>query len=200
LVGSEASPPGEGYPYQEWLRPLVARPSLSPRKLATQIVNKTVQYYESRFDVAQSAVDTTRLDTLAAATDQFAQALMPKYPAYRDALNRARLNAQHFADSYLYVHYKDLIDYAELVGQETQDEELAQRAAAVKQALETAVIAEAHTGSTVARSHGLSIYVPDASDYSTTRHRYQDLALSRSIRWDEWLDTYTEIGTRRLGP
>jgi len=191
IVGSQESPPGEGYPYQAWVGPLVANPEMSPRDLARLIVHQTVDTLGSRYDLTQSALDASQLDGLAQAVDRFAQALIPREAQYREALRRARDNAQHYGSgSSAYATFKDLVDYADRVARETGDSVLAQERDKVKAALDQALVAERHSGSSVANSHGLSIYVPPSTDWSSTRLRYRNLALAQNTHWDEWIDTY----------
>lgn len=183
IVGSEESPPGEGYPYHEWLGPLVENPALTPTELARLIVNRTVEVVGQRYDVTQSALDASQLDGLAVALDEYAATLLAFEPADPQAFARARNAAQSYG-GLSYQTYKDLISYAEEVGRETGSAALAAAAQTLKTALNRALLAEAHRGSSVNRSHGLSIYVPAPEDYAS---RYDHLALAKATRWDEWL-------------
>jgi hypothetical protein len=192
VVGSEESPPGEGYPYEAWIGPLVDNPDLTPRDLARLIVNQTIETMGDRFALTQSAVDTSQLGGLAQALDGFARALIPREAQYRSALTRARNNAQHYGSDSSYTTYKDLLDYADQVAQETGDSVLAAERDKVEAALNQALVAERHTGSSLADSHGLSIYVPPANDWSNTQRRYRNLAFARDTQWDEWIDAYTD--------
>lgn len=192
IIGSEESPPGEGYPYDAWIGPLVANPTLTPRELAAKIVDTTIETLGPRWAVTQSALEASQLGDLATALDRLAQALISKHSTYREALRRARNNAQHYGSgSSSFADYKDVFDYVELVAQETGDSLLQSRAKEVQQALQTALIAEGHAGSSVADSHGLSIYVPTPSNYRSTRTRYRGLAFAQDTHWDEWIDKYS---------
>jgi len=183
IVGSEESPPGEGYPYHEWLGPLVENPALTPTELAQLIVNRTVEVVGQRYDVTQSALAASKLDDLAAALDEYAATLLAFEPTDPQAFARARNAAQSYG-GLSYQTYKDLLSYADEVARETGSAALAAAARTLKAALNRALLAEAHQGSSVNRSHGLSIYVPPPEDYSP---RYDDLALAQATRWDEWL-------------
>lgn len=196
IVGSEESPPGEGYPYDEWLAPLTANPDMTPQELAQTIVNKTIDFLSGTFDVTQSALIAAQLPLLATALDRFAAALIAAYDKYGSGpFDRARRSTQRYGFGSIYfAPYKDLIDYGDQVVAETNDDTLRERVNALKQALGQALLAERHAGSSVSRSHGLSIYVPDSTDYRDTRTRYRKLALAKETRWDEWLDTYTGEG------
>ena len=57
VVGSEESPPGEGYVYDRFLSDLAANPNLSPAQFGTSIVTRTLQAYGRNNNRAQSALD-----------------------------------------------------------------------------------------------------------------------------------------------
>ena len=60
-------------------------------------------------------------------------------------------------------------------------------AQAVMNQVNDLVFFEAHTGSGVANSHGLSIYLPDnASEYDND---YNDLQFAADTQWDEFLQS-----------
>lgn len=190
VVGSEESPPGEGYPYHIIFRPLVENPNLTPEEWAALIVQRTVEALGSSFDVTQSALRTAGLPNLAAALDQLAEVLLAKGSQDRTAYQRARNNAQRYGfGNASYAEYKDMVDYCEKLAEETQDPDIAGKVNLVKQALQSALIAEAHAGSSVARSHGLSIWVPSPANFLI---RYKNLAFAKDTRWDEWISTQGE--------
>lgn len=73
MVGSEATEPWDGWPYDTLLWDLVAEPSMSPAELSSVIVSR---YYESYGnDETQSAIDLTQIDALADDINSFAQTL-----------------------------------------------------------------------------------------------------------------------------
>jgi hypothetical protein len=181
VTGSEESPPGEGYVYDTFLSDLVANPNMSAAQLGTQIVNRTLEAYGSQGNNTQSAVDTSKLANLTSAVDAFAGALLAHRSDSATALANARINAEHMTSSYAY--YKDLWDYAELVRTTTTAADLQSAASNVETAISGALIAEKH-GALHARSHGLTIYVPDPLTYLST---YGNLAFARNSRWPQWL-------------
>jgi hypothetical protein len=180
--------PGEGYPYHEILKPLMEDSDIPPpawaRALPTIFVNWYHQNYPYYRNITQSAVDTARLEPVVDALDALASSLIDKRTLYVSALARARQNAQNYST---YPEYRDLWHAAELIKQYTGDTELSLRVNALHSALRQAVLAndrDTRSGSRVFHSYGLSIYYPDAGGYLG---RYNNTALARACRWDEWL-------------
>ncbi len=179
MVGSEESPPGEGYVYDAFLQDLVATPSMTPRQFAERIVTRTLESYGTNSNITQSAVDLSQMQTLAELINAFAGKL-----SFHSAANSAALiGARKNAESYLYRDNKDLWHYAELVRVNATTPALQTAAANVQQALKDAIVAEA-SGTLHPNSHGLAIYVPDPSAYLIS---YSNLAFSRVTDWDTWL-------------
>ncbi len=188
IVGSEESPPGEGYPYHEILKPLMDNSDIAPAQWASAIPNIFVNWYNTNFpnyrNITQSAIDTSRLENVATALDALAGSLIAKRSLYTVSLARARQDAQNYST---YPEYRDLWRAAELIKQYTSDVELTQRVNALHAALQQAVIAngrDTRPGARVFHSYGLSIYYPDSGSYLG---RYSNTALARATRWDEWL-------------
>ncbi len=188
IVGSEESPPGEGYPYHEILKPLIDNSDLAPVQWAAAIPRLFVRWYHQNYpyyrNITQSAVDTERLEAVVEALDALAASLIAKRTLYVNGLSRARQDAQNYST---YPEYRDLWHAAELIQQYTGDSELSLRVNALHNAMRQAIIAndrDTRTGSRVFHSYGLSIYYPDSGSYLG---RYSNTALSRASRWDEWL-------------
>jgi hypothetical protein len=188
IVGSEESPPGEGYPYHEILKPLMDNSDIAPAQWAAAIPRLFVNWYHRNYpyyrNITQSAVDAARLEAVVEALDALAASLLSRRTLYVNALARARQDAQNYST---YPEYRDLWHAAELIRQYTGDAELNLRVNALHNAMRQAIIAndrDTRAGSRVFHSYGLSIYYPDSGSYLG---RYSNTALSRASRWDEWL-------------
>lgn len=186
IVGSEESPPGEGYPYHEILLPIVSDTNIAPREWVRQIPDRFVAWYRANFpfytNITQSAVDSSQLEAVANRLDQLAEGLLSKRTLYLNALRNARLNAQSYSS---YPEYRDLWHATDLIKQYTNDPDLIKRRNALQDALRQAIIANNRADNNRVRySYGLSIYYPSAGEYLG---RYNNTALSRATRWDEWL-------------
>jgi len=174
LVGSEESPPGDGYVYDRWLSKLAASPGMGAAELGMVIAQEYVNSYAGRYPVTQSVVELSNISKVAKAADDFAAAVIPHAASKSAALRIARSSAQSYSSDYF--NYKDLVDYASIVNQLIPDENISAAYRQLQSAMESAVIYEKHTGDSVARSHGLSIYVPPANDYLS---RYEMISFSR---------------------
>lgn len=186
VVGSEESPPGEGYVYNDWLTLLAQAPSMSPSDLGKTICRTYVNDYIGRYDVTQSLLDMSKLSAVAAATDELGAALIPNATSKSTELAAARQNSQH----YVYTYYKDLLDYADKAKAAVPDPAVAAACQHLHAAIAAAIAYEAHTGASVANSKGLSIYVPQPADYLA---RYSDLHISQDYpNWSAWLRSEKE--------
>jgi hypothetical protein len=192
MVGSEESPPGEGYFYDSFLADLVSNPSMTAAQFGTQIVNRTLEAYTQAFgatdsrtlDVTQSAIDLTKMQGVADRLNVFADSLILHLGDSRTALMNARLNAEAYGHGDpFYSDYKDLWDYCDNVKATVQPADLVAAASGVQQALSAAIIANTD-GAGHPRSHGQAIYVPPASGYDSN---YANLALSRVTDWGKWI-------------
>ncbi len=94
MVGSEESPPGEGYVYDPFLGDLAANPEMTPRQFAGRIVERTIESYGTGSNITQSAVDLSQMDGLAAKMDAFARSLIFNGTTYKTALYQARRDAE----------------------------------------------------------------------------------------------------------
>jgi hypothetical protein len=179
LVGSEESPPGEGYVYNTFLSDLVANPAMTAPQFGTQIVHRTLEAYGTNNNLTQSCLDLFHVQDVADKLDTFARTLLIHRGDSATAMTNARNNAQNYA----YPDNKDLWHYADLIRQGTTASDLKTAAANVQSAIVSSIIAEQH-GTVNGNSHGLAIYVPAPSSYLA---QYASLALARSTQWDEWL-------------
>src|SRR5258708_25662424 len=179
LVGSEESPPGEGYVYNTFLADLVANPSITAPQFGTQIVQRTLEAYGTNNNLTQSCIDLSHMQDVADKLDAFARSLIIHKGDSAVAMTNARNNAQNYA----YPENKDLWHYADLIKTGTSANDLKTAATNVQTAIVSSVIAEQH-GTVNGNSHGLAIYVPAPLSYLS---QYANLALARSTQWDEWL-------------
>ncbi len=179
MVGSEESPPGEGYVYDTFLSDLVANPAMTAAQLGTHIVNRTLDSYGSSGNNTQSAINLSKMSAFATRLDAFATSLSAHVGDSSAAMTTARTTAE----SYSYPENKDLWHYAELIRTGTSANDLKTSAVNLQQAIVDSLIAERH-GSINGNSHGIAIYVPSRIDYLSS---YANLALSRVTSWDSWL-------------
>ncbi|MCC6442126.1 MAG: hypothetical protein IT210_01580 [Armatimonadetes bacterium] len=185
MVASEESPPGPGYPYDKILAHLFANPQMTATELGGFFVQEHIAAYPNQ-NVTQSLVSLPKVPALAQAVNGFA-ALLNARLADPNLKNTFRLQRQNSV-SYAYEYYRDLYHFTDLVDQAVTDAPLKTAAQQVKTAYQAAVLAEAHTGSNVASSAGLSIYLPAPGDFITT---YNNLRFTADIpEWKRFLQNH----------
>jgi hypothetical protein len=157
VVASEESPPGAGYPYDQFLSVLAATPSMDAETFGRQIVD---DYVEAYYSVTESLISTANLEPLAGAVGSLAQALLSDFPSHQAAYETARDTCQAFSGA---SYYKDLYDFCTVLREASDSSAVDTAAQAVRAAVTDAVLHEAHGGSSLADSHGVSIYIPGRS-------------------------------------
>jgi clostripain len=166
MVFSEESEPGDGDPYDTILGALVANPTMNSRTLASTIVDKWHDFYvsDTRESTTKSAVDMAQIDALDAKVVALAKALAANQAGTSTAVLHAQTNTQKYA----YEANHDLFHFC-------QDLNATLSAGAAKTACTdiislqgTVVISNTTTGTATANSHGLAIYIPQASQTNST--------------------------------
>lgn len=186
MVASEEDVPAEGYPYYGdpqhpgILQPLVDNPAMTPSQFASVIVNQTVDYLAGRFDATHSAVDLSKIGPVTSAADQLARALIANSSTYGSQITSARNSSQAYSDN----DFKDAFDFAQRVKEAAPVSDVIAAADALSSAIAACTITERHSGTSVANSHGLSIYLPAPADFDAG---YSQLAFAQATSWDEWL-------------
>lgn len=189
MVASEENVPVQGQPYGRLMSRLAENPSISAFSLSIGIVDDYIDnYVGSTSTFTMSAVNLLALDGVVTASDQLASSFITNLPEVKNCVETAQASAQHYDfDSGTYDDYRDLYDFARLVNQNVSNQQVRTAAHSVMSAVNTAVIHEAHAGSQVGNSHGLSIYLPSPhqslSAYSTTQ-------FAGATQWDEMITAY----------
>jgi len=179
MVGSQANEWGDGWPYDDILAHLLANPGIIEGTLCETIVDDFINYCGTVGTLSTLDFSTGTYDTYTA-LNSFAVALMAS--SYQDEISAARSLAQSYSYSGGY-RIKDLYDFAERIEGSVPD--CQSEALVVMNQVNDFVLFEAHTGSEVANSHGLSIYLPDnADEYDSD---YDDLQFANDTQWDEFL-------------
>jgi len=194
IVASEENEPGDGWPYDRVLGRLVADPEMTTADLARHIVSDFVAWYQERGHtggVTQAAIDLSRLDSLTGPLDVFADRLTTVMAdAYSDVW-QAQRRSTRFQNNTLW----DLGDFCSQLAARTADRELSHAAQAVVTALEggngSPVIAEQHSGDSVAGCRGITIYlVPPMTELSRF---YGELDFAADHRWLQMLEAYHAV-------
>jgi len=196
MVGSEETEPGDGWPYNTILTDLTNNPAMTPAELASLIVVKYGNSYNS--GVTQAACDISKLQNLAWKIDTFTLAATTSWAA----LKSARLAAKHFHSCSFSCWGTDLWDFADEVYNSSAVQDIKTAADAIKTAVDDFVIEEYHSAN-MSGSHGIAIYFPpDRSRFNadpehsgyTDANTFMPVDYVRFHMWDNWLqDFYDNI-------
>ncbi|MHC4470366.1 MAG: clostripain-related cysteine peptidase [Planctomycetota bacterium] len=183
LVASEANEPGAGNPFDTILADLRGRPTMTPRELATVIVERFDESYLTYSGpTTKSAVDLSALPALKQAVESLGSSIV----ANIHSIGAAVRSAQGAAQAYDFPTNLDLFDLCDQLTTRLASGPTKTAAERVKTAVEDAVIANRHQGAEVSRSHGVAIYAPRAdlvNDPSLTLDAYRELASSQGGGW-----------------
>lgn len=119
-VGSGYNEPGDGWPYDPILEPLIEDPGMDERELSRVIVDEYILSYEDGAEdpddypmVTQAAFDMYKFDELITLLDQFAEELASRGPAgsleYLTQIYLARKNANSYDMANVFIY--DLTGY-----------------------------------------------------------------------------------------
>lgn len=202
ILGSQESPPGEGLPYDLWVKRLVQNPDISGRDLAIGTINDTIERFGNGSNTTQSVLDTTKLAAIAPELDGLGAALMAVKNTQGEGISDARAEAE----SYAYPENKDLIDFLDRMkdtvggSMRVPDPNVQQWSTRVRIAVNAAIVANVR-GTQHPRSNGLAAFLPTPIQFSRTDieqangfgQRYQALALAKAA--PNWL-TFLANGPR----
>lgn len=187
VVGSQESPPGEGYPYHLIFREFQDNPTAPTRDLAKAFVDGmlAVPGYANR-RITQSVLDTTRLEPLAQSVDALAAAMQTHREALVEVVPTVRASAQSYSPTTNRV-FRDLVDVcAKLEEDPRTPQEVRDAAALVRSRVAQAVVWNGRNQNSP-RSHGVSIDFSSGVTFASSRTDYMRLKLAQDTRWDEWL-------------
>jgi len=169
---------GYGWPYDDILSHLTLNPTINEATLCETIVNDYINYCGTPATLSAFQVTPEIANNGLSAINNFANALMNS--VYSSEIATARSSAQ----SYIYYpEYKDFYDFAQIIYNTVPDCQA--QAQEIMNYVNEFIIAEAHTGTEVANSHGLSIFLPDNSGGYDSN--YDSLRFAIDTQWDEFL-------------
>jgi len=173
LVFSEETEPGDGDPYDTILKDLKTDPAMTGRTLATTIVNNYYNFYASqRTDgITKSAVDMSKLADLDAKILQLSANIVSEFSSVSGAI----ASAQAATQKYTYTANHDLYAFCDFLSTNLPSGQTKVAAAAVKAAVDNAVVANKWYGEKVKYSHGIAIYSPTYNEVSSN-NAVNDLA------------------------
>ncbi len=173
IVGSEESPPGEGFRYDKFLAPLKENPDKSTLDFADSIAKETANFYNTRdgsdSNSTQSVLDASKIAAIVPPINDLGQALLNAKGAYGDRIAYARDNSEN----YDYPQNSDIKDFMRLLSQPIAGTttipvpvtEVQNAVTRVNDAVSAAVLKN-YNSPRHPRSNGLAIFLPTPLSYS----------------------------------
>jgi hypothetical protein len=180
IVASEETEPGDGYTYNTFLGPVVAKPTMSAKEVGAQAVNAYADHYGTQ-DHTQSLVDASAMNGLMPLVNKFVAAAMAANE--KDLVKSALGSAQ----SYAYAENKDMWHFLSLYAASSKDANVKAAAKSLQDYITGKLVLVNRANSTYSDSHGLAVYMPNYTNSS-----YAALAWSRDGQWDEFIAWYTK--------
>ncbi len=188
MVGSEESPPGAGYPYDQWIGDLKTNLTDNPCTLGVSVTTRFANYYANTDGITQSVIDLSKMQAVATALDNFGGSLITHRADQAAIIRAARVNAQN----YKYPEFRDLYDFADRIRATTTATDLQQAAIALQSAIGIsgggAIIANGHNQNE-SGSNGMAITVPDPTlslSIADSFTSYLNLAISQQGAAPRW--------------
>jgi len=179
IVGSAESEPEDGYIYNTFLGPIVARPSMSAFEVGQLAVTAYSDHY-GRQAHTQSLVSAAAMNGMVPLVNAFVKAAMAANE--KKLILAAREQSEHYSIS----DNKDIWHFLSLYAASSQSADVKAAAKALQDYIsDTLVLVNRYSGSYYSNAHGLAVYMPI---YPT--HFYKDLAWSKDTLWDDFLYWY----------
>ncbi|HTQ11692.1 MAG TPA: clostripain-related cysteine peptidase, partial [Fimbriimonadaceae bacterium] len=195
IVGSEESPPAQGYPYDKIFAHFDANPDDTTLNLADAFVDETVAFYGNgaNLNITQSVIDTSQLGNLVTATNGLADALIANVGSLGTIIPQVRANAQGYDDSASeHRLFRDLYDVGLKLETYAAPSAVITAEQAVRTAIGQAVVHEGHNTNSPG-SHGIAIDFHDGATFTSTAisptlaQDYQNLRFGQETDWGNWL-------------
>lgn len=188
MVGSEELVPWQGFPYDKVVGWLLTNPTAPASDFGKAIVDAYVAAYPD-WGVQLSAVDLSQLGGVAQAASDLANLLISNFADYSSPINDAVWGTQWYG----WGDYVDLYDFTLKLDQHCGGMPgLTEKTGVLRQALASATIYSTYSGSAVAGSHGLAVWLPwhgycGEEFYYLLNTLYQPLQFAQDTSWDEFL-------------
>lgn len=189
FVGSQDTEPGEGWPYETFMKGWMANGLASPAEVSTLLSKEYLKAYSTggvygASSVTFSALNVSKVAELNKSTAQLAAHLKSFDTASMTKIKTAASATQDF----YYSDYKDLGDFLkkiEALPIKTDKQLLAK----VKEDLKSAIVTTDNSASGFANATGLSIWMPSYS--SSYMERYKGLQFDKETNWSSFLSILT---------
>ena len=183
IVGSEETEPGDGYTYDLWLGPVVAKPTMSSFEMGKATVDGYSNHYQSiRQGSTQSLVKSSALDQFVVLINDFVKASMAA--GEKDLVKTAAAGSQ----SYAVYDNKDMGHFFARYAATTKSADVKAKALALKAYVDGTLVVHNRVTEQYANGNSLGIagYMPGYS-FNTD---YNALAWAKDSQWDEFIKWY----------
>lgn len=187
VVGSEESPPADGYPYDSVFTPWASNPDETTRNLSKTFVDAmTSNPAYAGNKITQSSLETAKLGALASAISNLGSLLNGS--GLTAQIQFARNNSQPYSQNATR-YYRDLIDACtKLESQPGVPANILTASANVRAAAADAIAWEGHNGNS-AFSRGISIDFSSSATFGALSTDYAKMKFGQDTLWDEFLQT-----------
>jgi hypothetical protein len=191
IVGSEESPPAEGYPYHLVFSAFRDNPDETTANLTKAFIDGTLAYppYTSR-KITQSSLESSTFGPLRDSISALATALINAYTADPSGMaprvQNVRANAKSYSPTSVRF-YRDLVDLClKLEAEPGMPLPVMGAAANVRAQVALSVLWEGHNDNSLG-SNGVSIDFSPASVFGSVSANYLQMKFAADSQWDEWL-------------
>lgn len=187
VIGSEESPPAEGYPYDLVFAPFRDNPNDSVANLTFGFVEGMLSNppYANR-KITQSVLNTTQLPALITSLSNLAQELTNNVGTIATQVQNARTLSQSYSQTSTR-YFRDIVDLClKLEAQAGMPASVVSAAADVRTRVAAALVWEGHNAQSP-NSHGLSIDFSPASVFGPSQTDYAQMQFAIDSVWDAWL-------------
>lgn len=187
IVGSEESPPAEGYPYDAVFKAFRDTPNAATATLARSFVDGMVNNppYANR-KITQSVLESAKLPAVASAVNILGHQLFNNKGTMATVIQQVRDNAQSYSPNSTRV-YRDLLDVCRLLKLDgTVPAAVKSAATNVETTVADALVYEGHN-SFSPKSRGIAIDFSSGSLFQSYRPDYIQMKFAKNTFWDEYL-------------
>jgi hypothetical protein len=192
FAGSQETEPGAGWPYSQFLAHLTAHPDWNGGQAGAALAEDYKAAYSGgvygQAEVTFSTFDMSKFDAFLGAV----RALSSELTALDAQAFSAVQSAGKTALGFTLPDYKDLGDFLD-GAESTGALRASQSLGAVRAALGHLVVSTQNSG-TYAKAHGLSVWLPEATDFSSFSERYQAMKFNQKTGWYNFLAK--DVGAR----
>lgn len=188
FLGAEEVEPGEGWPYDKFLGPLVANPTMEAEDLARIHAKAFLDAYSGgefgTQDVTMSAFSLEKFADLEAAMRSFAAEVKGATAPERTKI----MNAVRATQGFYYSDYKDLVDFLDKLTAAGVTEVKASTIANLRSVAKSMIVAN-EVSNLYRSSHGMAFWLPARrSAYTSYAAKYNDLEFQKETGWGDALN------------